>query len=380
MKCVALITEYNPFHNGHQYHAQEAKKRTGADVSIAIMSGHFVMRGEPAIYSKFQRTRMALNDVDIVVELPVYGALSAGEYFARTGVKVADYMGANSLLFGAETAEPEQFHELARLLNSKQYQIQIREQLKEGKSYPRILNELFPHSEILAHPNNTLGLSYIRAIQDLGVAIDPYVLPRQQSHHRDQTIRDTYFASGTSIRNALMNDDEQWRSVVPANLIPLYESPVMSWDAFHPYLNYAITAQTADELEEIYMVNEGLESRLQRINQQTTDFECLISELKTKRYTRTYLQRMLMHVLLNTKKSDVDHEQPLQGVRILGMTQAGQRYLKHVKKRYPERQFITNVNQRSASLFAPEIRATQIYNLVSGHQEDDFNTPVIRTD
>ena len=89
---------------------------------------------------------------------------------------------------------------------------------------------------------------------------------------------------------------------------------------------------------------------------------------------------MLMHVLLNTKKSDVNHEQPLQGVRILGMTQTGQRYLKHVKKRYPERQFITNVNQRSASLFAPEIRATQIYNLVSGYKEDDFNTPVIRTD
>ena len=223
-------------------------------------------------------------------------------------------------------------------------------------------------------------MSYIRAIQDLGVAIEPFVLPRQQSHHRDHTIRDTYFASGTSIRNALINDDEQWRSVVPTNLIPLYELPVMLWDAFYPYLNYAITAQTADELEEIYMVNEGLESRLQRINQQTTDFECLISELKTKRYTRTYLQRMLMHVLLNTKKSDVDHEQPLQGVRILGMTQAGQRYLKQIKKRFPERQFVTNINQRSASLFKPEIRATQIYNLVSGHQEHDFNTPVIRTD
>ncbi|CAM3045316.1 nucleotidyltransferase [Staphylococcus argensis] len=380
MKSVALITEYNPFHNGHQYHAQKAKKRTGADVSIAIMSGHFVMRGEPAIYSKFQRTRMALNDVDIVVELPLYGALSAGEYFARTGVKVADYMGASSLVFGAETAEPEQFHELARLLNSAQYQTQIREQLKKGKSYPRILNELFPHSAILAHPNNTLGLSYIRTIQDLGVAIEPFVLPRLQSHHRDHTIRDTYFASGTSIRNALMNADDQWRSVVPANLIPLYEQPTITWNDFYPYLNYAIMSQTSDELEEIYMVNEGLESRLQRMNQQTRDFEGLLSELKTKRYTRTYLQRMLLHVLLNTKKSDVNHEQPLQGVRILGMTQTGQRYLKQVKKRFPERQYVTNVNQRSAALFAPEIRGTQIYNLVSGCQEDDFNMPVIRKD
>lgn len=109
MKSVALVTEYNPFHNGHLYHAQKSKSITEAEVSVAIMSGNFVMRGQPAIYNKFTRTQMALTAVDLVIELPAYSAISAGQYFAETAVQVADYLNVNHLSFGSESGNINAF-------------------------------------------------------------------------------------------------------------------------------------------------------------------------------------------------------------------------------------------------------------------------------
>ena len=113
MKCAALITEYNPFHNGHAYHVEQARQIANADVTAAIMSGQFVMRGQPAIYNKFLRTQMALSSCDLVVELPTFAALSAGEYFAEMGVKVADYLNCDALVFGSESGSIKDFEHIA---------------------------------------------------------------------------------------------------------------------------------------------------------------------------------------------------------------------------------------------------------------------------
>ncbi|MFQ3906378.1 nucleotidyltransferase family protein, partial [Staphylococcus sp. Mo2-7] len=136
MKSVALVTEYNPFHNGHLYHAQKSKSITEAEVSVAIMSGNFVMRGQPAIYNKFTRTQMALTAVDLVIELPAYSAISAGQYFAETAVQVADYLNINHLSFGSESGDINAFLSLAQEMNKVEDSPQFSEKSKEGKSYP----------------------------------------------------------------------------------------------------------------------------------------------------------------------------------------------------------------------------------------------------
>ena len=142
MKSVALVTEYNPFHNGHLYHAQTSKSITDSEISIAIMSGNFVMRGQPAIYNKFIRTRMALSAVDLVIELPAVAALSAGQYFAETAVQIASYVDANHLSFGSESGDIDSFHELQKDISKIEQTSEFSMKLKEGKSYPRILSEL----------------------------------------------------------------------------------------------------------------------------------------------------------------------------------------------------------------------------------------------
>ena len=167
MKSVALITEYNPFHNGHLYHAQTSKSITDSEVSIAIMSGNFVMRGQPAIYNKFIRTQMALNVVDLVIELPALAALSAGQYFATSAVQIADYVDADHLSFGSESGDIDSFNAFLRDINQVEQSSLFLKKIKEGKSYPRILSELVNDNTLLSSPNNTLGISYMRAIQKI---------------------------------------------------------------------------------------------------------------------------------------------------------------------------------------------------------------------
>lgn len=118
MKSVGLITEYNPFHNGHLYHAQQSKLQSDAEISIAIMSGNFVMRGEPAIYNKFLRTKMALSGVDLVVELPTIASLSSSDYFATFAIKVAHYLDIDTIAFGSEIDNLARLEKVATNINA----------------------------------------------------------------------------------------------------------------------------------------------------------------------------------------------------------------------------------------------------------------------
>ncbi|NWK84513.1 nucleotidyltransferase [Staphylococcus sp. GSSP0090] len=376
MKSVALVTEYNPFHNGHLYHAQQSKSITNSDISIAIMSGNFVMRGEPAIYNKFTRARMALSAVDLVVELPAYASVSAGQYFAKTAVKIADYLNVSHLSFGSESGDIDAFLSLAQSIDKVEQSPRFSEKLKEGKSYPRILSELIADNDLLSSPNNTLGLSYVRAIQAHAPSIQPWTISRLQSTHHDNEIAHQTFASGTSIRQSLIKQTDQWKAVVPPEVHMHYEAPHISVSDTFNYLKYAILSHDATTLEQIYTMSEGIENRILQMIEQATSFDHLMTLLKTKRYTYTHIQRLLMNILLNFKKQNVPSS--INAVRILGMTKRGQQYLKQLKNAFPERNFVTQINKQNANCFTNEIHATKIYNLISGQTATDFNTPVIR--
>ncbi|PTF35233.1 nucleotidyltransferase [Staphylococcus cohnii] len=376
MKSVALVTEYNPFHNGHLYHAQTSKSITDSEISIAIMSGNFVMRGQPAIYNKFIRTRMALSAVDLVIELPAVAALSAGQYFAETAVQIASYVDANHLSFGSESGDIDSFHELQKDISKIEQTSEFSMKLKEGKSYPRILSELLNNHTLLSSPNNTLGISYMRAIQKLAPHIKPWTISRENSHHHDFNISNLNFASGTAIRNALQTQNDLWKSVVPNSIQQLYQEPHATVEDTFPYIKYAILSHTTNSLKNIYTMSEGLENRILDKIRYASSFEHLMSLIKTKRYTYTHIQRILMNIFLNFQHQHKHND--IKAVHILGMSSKGQQYLKYLKKKFPERHFITQLNQQNAHLFEQEIHSTHIYNLLSNRTETDFNTHVLR--
>ncbi|MFW0760173.1 nucleotidyltransferase [Staphylococcus cohnii] len=378
MKSVALVTEYNPFHNGHLYHAQTSKSITDSEISIAIMSGNFVMRGQPAIYNKFIRTRMALSAVDLVIELPAVAALSAGQYFAETAVQIASYVDVDHLSFGSESGDIDSFHELQKDISKIEQTSEFSMKLKEGKSYPRILSELLNNHTLLSSPNNTLGVSYMRAIQKLAPHIKPWTISRESSHHHDFNISNLNFASGTAIRNALQTQNDLWKSVVPNSIQQLYQEPHATVEDTFPYIKYAILSHTTNSLKNIYTMSEGLENRILDKIRYASSFEHLMSLIKTKRYTYTHIQRILMNILLNFQHHDKHND--IKAVHILGMSSKGQQYLKYLKRKFPERHFITQLNQQNAHLFEQEIHSTHIYNLLSNRTETDFNTHVLRVE
>ncbi|MGV3041626.1 nucleotidyltransferase [Staphylococcus rostri] len=373
MKSVALITEYNPFHNGHLYHAQTAKKLTQADVSIAIMSGNFVMRGMPAMFNKFQRARMALAGVDLVVELPLIGALSASDYFARMGVRLADYLAADALCFGSESGDIDALQQIATQLLTLEDTPSFQRAIKQGKSYARIVSEHLDDS-VLREPNNILGIAYLKQLQALNSNITPYTIQRHETHHHEQQMNHTSLASGSAIRQALVDGNPAWQQMVPKANRPLFDQPFNDQARLFDSLRLTVFQQDAAALREIYTMTEGFEHRLIKVMQTATSYDDLMQKLKTKRYTYTHIQRLLMNVLLNIKYQDVTDD--IQVARVLAMNSQGQAYLKWLKQVAPERQMITNVNQNNAAFIQNEIKATRIYNVLTQQSQNDFNTPV----
>ena len=213
MKAVGLVTEYNPFHNGHLYHLNKAMELTGADISVAVMSGDFVQRGEPAVLDKYTRTSMALNSgVNLVVELPVNYAVSSAESFAAGALKVLDYIKADSIAFGSESGDIERLSKLAHILcdNEDTLYKEISKYTANGISYAaarqKVVEKLTDKdtAAMLTSSNNILAVEYLKAIIKNNYAIKPYTVQRQGDSYNDTDIRSEY-ASATALRENLKN-------------------------------------------------------------------------------------------------------------------------------------------------------------------------------
>ena len=227
MKAVGLVTEYNPFHNGHLYHLNKAMELTGADISVAVMSGDFVQRGEPAVLDKYTRASMALNSgVNLVIELPVNYAVSSAESFAAGALKVLDYIKADSIAFGSESGDIERLSKLAYILcdNEDMLYKEISKCTANGISYAaarqKIVEKLTDKdtAAILTSSNNILAVEYLKAIIKNNYAIKPYTVQRQGDAYNDTDIRSDY-ASATALRGNLKADNISKYIPVKAGLI-----------------------------------------------------------------------------------------------------------------------------------------------------------------
>ncbi|CAM3139839.1 nucleotidyltransferase [Paenibacillus lupini] len=359
MRTVGLIVEYNPFHNGHQYHLRESVKIAQADTVVAVMSGHFLQRGEPAVMDKWARTEAALRGgCDLVIELPTAYATQAAEWFAYGAVSLLEATGVvDAFCFGTESGEIEALQQAARLIAHEppEFQQLLREALEGGISYPSAystavasyLTSIGNHEAAAfpyAQPNHTLGLHYLIALERIKGTMEPHTIRREKSEYGQTTVTDHAIASATAIRKLLLEGGELGgcRSLVPATTYEVMErewaagrSPV-SWANFvQPLIHTAVT-QTPEQLSGYREIMEGLEHRflntLPKLDQ--IGFEPLLEALKTKRYTRTKLQRALLSILLHHKKEDFTAEKLAAGVeyiRVLGFTAKGQQLLRRMR-------------------------------------------------
>ncbi len=380
MNVTAIISEYNPLHKGHLYHIETAKKETGADFIIAIMSGNFVQRGTPAILDKYTRAEAALKSgVDLVLELPTMYATASAEYFALGGVALANTLGCvTHLSFGSEYGESDKIMEVANLLlnEPEEMKIPLKEALKEGLSYPaaRAYAVKVSHPEladILETPNNILGVEYCKALLKLKSKITPHTLKRQgQDYHSETT--DTGFASATGIRKLLGSDHPNHQETLKSQLAPAsfdllkqhFDKSPLTEDDFSMLLRYKLITENRSQLTEYFGVNKELSNRIYKHLNEFENFSSFAELLKTKNITRTAINRALLHILLNVKASDVQ-EVTKRGcvdyIRVLGFRKEAAGLLKEFSD-IPEIPLITNPSSAPV-LCETDILADQIYQM-----------------
>lgn len=401
MKAVGVVVEYNPFHNGHLYHMEQSKIQTNADVSIAVMSGHFLQRGEPALVDKWHRTKMALlNGIDIVIELPYVFSTGNATHFSQGAIQLLDAINCDTFAFGSEQGTVQPFLSTYSLLekNKEEYNTLIKQFVTTGVSYPQSLYMAYeklkqkePGEYIdLSQPNNILGYHYIEAANRLKLSIKPVTIQRIQAGYHDSIDCDSTIASATGIRKAIFEQqaiEEIAAYVPPATLLQLEDwkakyNTFISWELLWPLLRFAILRNTPEQLTHFADVTEGIEFAIRKAAKKSDTFAEFMVNLKSKRYTWTRLQRMVTHIYTGITREQLHQFSEPTYIRLLGMTSKGQAYISENKKHF-KLPLISRVASTKDPMLELDIRASDMYaqciNLASNQKiNGDYNTPPIR--
>ena len=251
MKITGIVVEYNPFHNGHKYHLKNAKEEN--NVVIAVMSGDFVQRGEPSFINKWDRCRAALAEgADIVAELPVFYSCQSAEIFARGAVGILNILGAEEIVFGSESSDMEKMKKIILLEKSENFSEKLRENLKQGMSYPTAYNreiENFLGKEYIVNSNDILGIEYLRAIDFWKSSIVPKTLKREGAgYHSYETFGDIASASGIRKMFEENKNIEEIQKFIPEKswkiLIKAFEEKrTADISKFYFLIRYAVLSQ-----------------------------------------------------------------------------------------------------------------------------------------
>lgn len=383
MKATGIVVEYNPFHNGHKLHAHAARQETNADIIIAVMSGNFLQRGEPAFVDKWTRAEMALkNGVDLVFELPYAFATAHAPQFAKGAIQLLDAAKCEAYCFGSEEGNIQPFKNSLTLLHTHHdyYEQMIKNNVSKGLSYPQSLNQAYEQltheykdsgSYInLTQPNNILGFHYLQAADQLKSKMEAATIKRVGAEYHDDTFSNQSIGSATAIRKNFFKTNELHpvQNFMPNtvyNMLQTHQSQARGfgqWASFYPFLRMVILRDRPKQLVKIADITEGIENLIYRAALKHENFDHFMNAIKSKRYTWTRIQRMLTHILtgytyeIRTKIVEPSY------LRLLGMNQEGRRYL-NVEKKNLKLPLVSKVSAFSNDSLALDIQTTNIYAL-----------------
>lgn len=383
MKKVGIIVEYNPFHNGHKFHLNYAKKE--GELVVAVMSGDFVQRGEPAFINKWERATSCMNEgIDILIELPVFYSTQSAEIFGRGAIGILDYLEVDSLVFGSESSNLKKLELILKLEENLEFNQKIKDGLKSGLSYPNIYNQEiknFLGEDFTLKSNDILGLEYMRAIKFWNSSITPIALERKEvGYHQDGTKNG--FASASGIRK-LINDDNlisELKQVMPQKSLEILikaieNNETTSLKEFYSLIRFAILSQK-DSLSDIQDVEDGFHNRLYEKALTYKTYDDFIKNLLTRRYTIGRVQRILIHILLGITKNITEKiKTDIPYVRVLGFSGKGQKYLKYLKEKDKTKIITTFKNitkilgDEEREFLELNERASKIYQIINPYKE-----------
>ena len=399
MKIAAIITEYNPFHNGHAYQIAQLREKYDVSHVVCIMSSSFMQRGEPAIFDKMERAAFALRSgANAVFELPYVYSGQTAEIFAKGSVGLAIKIKADILSFGCENTDMSCFDKIVRLLNyeNKIFQTLIKRYLSQGHSYAvsrvAALEEITGEDlQFLSKPNNILALEYLRQIENLksNISVIP-ILRKNTGYHSTEIIKN--FASASLIRKKIKSDAyEEIFSCLPQESYDSIDSlrsfKIHDIDRYKFIIKAFLTLRPPEELSNICDMEEGLENRLinhaHLLNQGIEQF---LDAVSTKRYAKSRIRRILFNILFHYTADDMQFYKTYipDYIRILGVDDKGREVIKHIKNK-TEIQVITNLSKdfhtlspQDKKIIELENRVYELYHLFDqSYQEDAKLKPSI---
>ena len=392
-KVVGIIAEYNPFHNGHLYHLLQAKDLAQADYVVAVISGNFTQRGDTSIVDKWTKAYMAIcGGCDLVLELPTVYSVSSAENFASGAIKILDSLKiVDSIAFGAEASDLATLNNIANVLYTEPrgYTNILTHELQKGISFPSArenailmyLNDIKRYANILNSPNNILAIEYLKALKTQKSNMNPIMVKRSKVYYNDDRIVDD-FASATAIRKLIKRREyEDLRKVVPRSTYKILSRQirdgniVLGLENFEKEIIYTLRKMSIREIANLPDVSEGLENLIKNSADNCNDMSKLIANIKSKRYTQTRIQRILLYALLGIdKKMMEDSKKVTPYVRVLGFTNKGKELISEINKRNPKINMITSVkkfieknnkpsNRTIMQMLQKDIFATDVYTL-----------------
>ncbi len=369
MSIVGIVAEYNPLHNGHLYHIKMSKEISDAELVVCAMSGNFVQRGMPAVIPKHLRAKHAVMcGADLVVEIPTVYSVASSDIFAKAGINILEALNCNYISFGSEEGNIDRLKAVSSKLSDERLDSYIKSFYSEGISYPKAreiaYNEMFNENcDLLNKPNNILALEYLKNINKA----KPITVKRLGASYNDEQIKDLEdFQSATAIRKSLYEKSDI-SSYVPRNTLnDLIGESTVDIDKLFSLLKYRIITGEADEFESCPSGGEGLGNKLKNEINKANTLEELIDIIKSKRYTRTRITRLLIQVLLLMNREMISYDD-MGYIKPLAFNKRGAKILNG-----SDLMVISNINKvempadKYKYSLDKEILATDIYNMISG--------------
>lgn len=414
MKVAGVITEYNPFHNGHKYQLEQIKRQTSADYIVVVMSGDFVQRGEPAIIDKYKRTRMALlSGADLVLELPSVFATASAEFFAGGGVSVLKNTGiVDTLCYGVESVDHELTKLVAGVLKNPpaEYSASLARLIQGGMSFPaarsRALCEYFRDTydsasekldAFIASPNNILAIEYEKALMDCDITGFPIQRVGEGYHSTDSTSK---FSSATAVRGLIstlididkhntitnMQLDNSWISAKFSQLIPsactnilvncILGGHIVFPDDISEMLYYRLLTRKDKGFAQYADCTKELSAKIVKNIYKYENFTQFRNLLKSKNLTYTRISRVLTHILLGIENDDFNICMDNPYLRILGFKKSSGE-LMHLLKKRASAPIITKVADAPYELISKDIFVADLYGRMCHSQQNEFTHGVV---
>ena len=394
-KVLGIIGEYNPFHNGHLYHISESIRETGAEYVVCVISGNFVQRGNTSIINKWAKARMALvNGADLVIELPTVYSISSAENFAEGAIKIFNSLKiVDTISFGMEAQDVATLNNITNVLYTepKEYVTMLNHELQKGNSFPKArenalmmyLNDIKRYANVMSGSNNILAIEYLKALRKTKSNMNPIGIKREKVLYQDEYVVDE-FASATAIRKMLITRQfDDIRKVMPRSSYMILGEElknghyVIDLARFQKEILYAIRKMKISDLCDLPDVSEGLEKSIKTAADSCDTLEELINMAKSKRFTQTRIQRILLYALLGINRKQMETSRKIDPyVRILGFNNKGKNLISEIMNANPKLNIVTSVkkyidtvsNKNLKEMLETDIRATDIYTL--GYEKD----------